>query len=55
MGSQSGLVDDIKDYKFYIVGTVSGLKLDELGGGVTDYDINGEEIIDVTHNLLTRN
>jgi hypothetical protein len=47
--SQSGLIDDIKDYKFYIAGTITNLQLQS----VTGYDLNGNEIPGVTGNLTT--
>ena len=45
--SLDGIIDDMKDYKFYIAGTVSNL----VPGTVTGYDSNGDEVPGVTMSL----
>ncbi|MCK4704003.1 MAG: hypothetical protein KAT90_00865 [Gammaproteobacteria bacterium] len=48
--SQAGLIDDIKDYKFYVAGTTTNLQLQS----VDSFDINGNAITG-TSALLTVN
>jgi hypothetical protein len=53
MQSKDGTIDDIKDYKFYIAGTATGLT--DIGGTVKGYDINGNEITGLTTTLTLSN
>lgn len=46
--SRNGIIDDMKDYKFYITGTVSNIQLSSIVG----YDNNGNEISGITGLLI---
>jgi hypothetical protein len=51
MQSKDGIIDDMKDYKFYVAGTATNLQFVSVQG----YDVNGNNLTGVTTSLITSN
>ena len=49
MQSKDSIIDDMKDFKFYIAGTVTNLQFSNLNA----YDINGNDLLNVSATLTT--